>query len=135
METTIDNLIFFSNFDSGNLAKVEKCRNDTSNDGGVNEFNVWTSPDCANTIYENDYSSWFYFGIRGSISNNLLKINVINMNKQAKLYNQGMTPLVRVVPELPIWKRISDPVSYKVCICLVAERVEKLYMILLLITT
>lgn len=113
MEITIDNLIFFSNFDSGNLAKVEKCRSNPNN-SNVNEFDVWTSPDCANTIYENDYSSWFYFGIRGSVSDSILKINIINMNKQVKLYSQGMAPFVKVIPELPTWKRISDPVSYKV---------------------
>ncbi|EDV28996.1 uncharacterized protein TRIADDRAFT_19682 [Trichoplax adhaerens] len=113
MEIDIDGLTFFSNFDSGNLANVEKCRGNSNSDN-VCEFNVWTSPDCANTPYEKDYSSWFYFGIRGNVPNKKLQINVVNMNKQVRLYSQGMAPLVKSIPEQSFWKRISNPVNYKV---------------------
>ena len=48
-----------SDFDSGNLAKVEKVEKCD------NEFNLWTLPDCANTPYENGNRTWFYFSVKG----------------------------------------------------------------------
>ncbi len=40
--------------------------------------------------------------------NKLVKINVMNLNKQGKLYNQGMSPVVKVIPQKPKWERIRD---------------------------
>uniref|UniRef100_A0AAQ6AK82 Cytosolic carboxypeptidase-like protein 5 n=1 Tax=Amphiprion ocellaris TaxID=80972 RepID=A0AAQ6AK82_AMPOC len=124
MEARFGNIVFSSKFDSGNLARVEKVEkgsssppSDTASSGssssGSNlspdyEFNVWTQPDCAGTEYENGNRSWFYFSIRGAAPGKLLKINVMNMNNQRKLYSQGMTPLVRTLPGKNRWERIRD---------------------------
>lgn len=87
-------LLFTSKFDSGNLAAVEKPeRSDSDSDGVSNnlygctiapdyEFNIWTKPDCAGTNYENGNRSWFYFGIRGNSPNKLIKLNIVNLNRQ-----------------------------------------------------
>lgn len=76
-----------------------------------NEFNVQTLPDCGGTQWENPNRSWFYFSVHGGEPGRICKINVINMNKQAKLFNQGMHPVVRI-GEHGKWERVKDsPVS------------------------
>ncbi|XP_032441842.1 cytosolic carboxypeptidase-like protein 5 isoform X5 [Xiphophorus hellerii] len=124
MEVRFGNIVFSSRFDSGNLARVEKVEKGNSSpvsDGaqvgsspsGMHltpdyEFNVWTQPDCAGTEYENGNRSWFYFSVRGAMPGRLLKINVMNMNNQRKLYSQGMAPFVRTLPVKNRWERIRD---------------------------
>ncbi|KAM4521579.1 cytosolic carboxypeptidase-like protein 5 isoform 2-T5 [Odontesthes bonariensis] len=124
MEARFGNIVFSSKFDSGNLARVAKVEkgsssppSDTASSGSSSsgshlapdyEFNVWTQPDCAGTEYENGNRSWFYFSVRGAAPGKLLKINVMNMNNQRKLYSQGMTPLVRTLPGKNRWERIRD---------------------------
>ncbi|XP_061560196.1 cytosolic carboxypeptidase-like protein 5 isoform X2 [Phycodurus eques] len=124
MEARFGNIVFSSKFDSGNLARVERMTKRTPsphNDGGAHaggaasaanlpdyEFNVWTQPDCAGTEHENGNRSWFHFSVHGVAPGKLLKINVMNMNNQRKLYSQGMTPLVRTSPGKNKWERIRD---------------------------
>ncbi|XP_019947496.2 cytosolic carboxypeptidase-like protein 5 isoform X2 [Paralichthys olivaceus] len=124
METRCGNIVFSSKFDSGNLARVEKVEkgssspsSDTASSGSTTsgstvspdyEFNVWTQPDCAGTEHENGNRSWFYFSVRGTAPGKILKINVMNMNNQRKLYSQGMAPLVRTLPGKNRWERIRD---------------------------
>ncbi|TMS12762.1 hypothetical protein E3U43_017720 [Larimichthys crocea] len=124
MEARFGNIVFSSKFDSGNLARVEKVEkggsspsSDTAPSGsgpsGSNlspdyEFNVWTQPDCGGTEHENGNRSWFYFSVRGATPGKILKINVMNMNNQRKLYSQGMAPLVRTLPGKNRWERVRD---------------------------
>lgn len=54
------------------------------------------------------FRSWFYFSVRGAAPGKILKINVMNMNNQRKLYSQGMAPLVRTLPGKNRWERIRD---------------------------
>ncbi|XP_063758859.1 cytosolic carboxypeptidase-like protein 5 isoform X2 [Eleginops maclovinus] len=124
MEARFGNIVFSSKFDSGNLARVEKVEKGSSSPpsdiapsgnalSGSNltpdyEFNIWTQPDCAGTEHENGNRSWFYFSIRGAAPGKILKINVMNMNNQRKLYSQGMAPLVRTLPGKNRWERIRD---------------------------
>ena len=152
METKAGPLTFFSNFDSGNLARVERVKRDAIPTSDVNisssltqsanaavtrsapeqnnsltslgmfslyspdlEYNLWTTPDCAGTMYENLNRTWFYFGVKGCLSGKLVKFTVMNMNKQGKLYNQGMTPLVKIVPGRNKWERIRERPSNEVC--------------------
>uniref|UniRef100_A0A8C5HY36 Cytosolic carboxypeptidase-like protein 5 n=1 Tax=Gouania willdenowi TaxID=441366 RepID=A0A8C5HY36_GOUWI len=125
MEARFGNIVFSSKFDSGNLARVEKVENgissppsDTASPGsGLTsdyEFNVWTQPDCAGTEHENGNRSWFYFNVQGAVPGKLMKINVMNMNNQRKLYSQGMAPLVRTVPGKNRWERIRDRPTIKI---------------------
>ncbi|XP_007476040.2 cytosolic carboxypeptidase-like protein 5 isoform X1 [Monodelphis domestica] len=130
MELRCGGLLFSSRFDSGNLAHVEKVDSVASEgEGGGSggsapttsgvsstsdyEFNVWTRPDCAETEYENGNRSWFYFSVRGGIPGKLIKINIMNMNKQSKLYSQGMAPFVRTLPTRPRWERIRDRPTFE----------------------
>ncbi|WAR24219.1 CBPC5-like protein [Mya arenaria] len=115
MEARCGGLLFTSKFDSGNLARVEKATKDEDDEdsGGPKysnevkpdyEFNVWTKPDCAGTEFENGNRSWFYFGIRGWNPGRLIKINIVNMNRQGKLYSQA-SPIGSQNSEVP--RRIS----------------------------
>uniref|UniRef100_A0A1A7XB80 Cytosolic carboxypeptidase-like protein 5 n=1 Tax=Iconisemion striatum TaxID=60296 RepID=A0A1A7XB80_9TELE len=130
MEARFGTIVFSSKFDSGNLARVEKVENGSTSppsksaSGGSSgsgshltpdcEFNVWTQPDCAGTEYENGNRSWFYFSVRGATPGKLLKINVMNMNNQRKLYSQGMAPLVRTLPGKNRWERVRDRPTIKI---------------------
>ncbi|XP_070556995.1 cytosolic carboxypeptidase-like protein 5 isoform X4 [Ptychodera flava] len=125
VEVRSGGLLFTSKFDSGNLARVEKVyRDDDDTDYAPSrigdpcptpdyEYNVWTKPDCGGTEFENGNRSWFYFAVKGGNMGKLLKINVMNMNKQGKLYSQGMSPVVKVVPGKPKWERIRDRPTYE----------------------
>ncbi|XP_049759556.1 cytosolic carboxypeptidase-like protein 5 isoform X1 [Elephas maximus indicus] len=129
MELRCGGLLFSSRFDSGNLAHVEKVESVSSDgEGGGSgtsaptssiassadyEFNVWTRPDCAETEFENGNRSWFYFSVRGGTPGKLIKINIMNMNKQSKLYSQGMAPFVRTIPTRPRWERIRDRPTFE----------------------
>ncbi|CAG00089.1 unnamed protein product [Tetraodon nigroviridis] len=129
MEARFGTIVFSSKFDSGNLARVEKVKDnisppaDTSpsscgppgaNLGPEYEFNVWTQPDCGGTEHENGNRSWFYFSVKGTAPGKTLKINVMNMNNQRKLYSQGMAPLVRTVPGKNRWERVRDRPSSEI---------------------
>ncbi|XP_012676859.1 cytosolic carboxypeptidase-like protein 5 isoform X2 [Clupea harengus] len=125
MEARFGPVVFSSRFDSGNLARVERVDPvgsdgepaGTGNNGSVSspdyEFNIWTKPDCADTEFENGNRSWFYFSVRGAAPGKLLKINVMNMNKQSKLYSQGMAPFVRTLPIKTRWERVRERPTFE----------------------
>ncbi|XP_018431066.1 PREDICTED: cytosolic carboxypeptidase-like protein 5, partial [Nanorana parkeri] len=122
MEVRCGGLLFSSRFDSGNLGRVEKVErldgdDETPNGGPTQsadyEFNVWTKPDCADTEHENGNRSWFYFSVRGGAPGKLIKMNIMNMNKQTKLYAQGMAPFVRTVPIRSRWERVRDRPTFQ----------------------
>ncbi|XP_035177373.1 cytosolic carboxypeptidase-like protein 5 isoform X2 [Oxyura jamaicensis] len=115
MEVRCGGLLFSSRFDSGNLARVEQVeppRGDALPPADY-EFNVWTRPDCARTEYENGNRSWFYFSVRGGAPGKLIKLHILNMNKQSRLYSQGMAPFVRTLPGRPRWERIRQRPSFE----------------------
>ncbi|XP_063619236.1 cytosolic carboxypeptidase-like protein 5 isoform X2 [Cydia splendana] len=109
---------FIHNFDSGNLGHVERVPTEliapTVNpktsiaETPDYEFNMWTRPDCAGTEFENGNRTWFYFGIQAREPLVTVRLNLINLNKQGKMYNQGMAPVTRTLPGKPQWERIKD---------------------------
>ncbi|XP_064002565.1 cytosolic carboxypeptidase-like protein 5 isoform X2 [Pogoniulus pusillus] len=123
MEIRCGGLLFSSRFDSGNLARVEQVDSTGTGGGPAGrasalpaadyEFNVWTRPDCAHTEYENGNRSWFYFSVRGGAPGKLIKLHILNMNKQSRLYSQGMSPFVRTLPVRPRWERIRERPSFE----------------------
>ncbi|XP_064911409.1 cytosolic carboxypeptidase-like protein 5 isoform X3 [Columba livia] len=123
MEIRCGGLLFSSRFDSGNLAHVEQVGPPGAGGGPAAwgaalpaadyEFNVWTRPDCAQTEYENGNRSWFYFSVQGGAPGKLIKLHILNMNKQSRLYSQGMSPFVRTLPARPRWERIRERPSFE----------------------
>jgi hypothetical protein len=110
---TFDGIIFNSNFDSGNLARVESVHSKVPN---VVEFHLWTAPDCSGTQYQNGNRSWFYFTVTtpSTYNGNTIKLSIQNLNKQGRLYQQGLTPLTRTVPGKMTWERMRDRPEYQV---------------------
>ncbi|KAJ4433665.1 hypothetical protein ANN_15975 [Periplaneta americana] len=78
------------------------------------EFNIWTKPDCCGTEFENSNRTWFHFGIKGGAPFVLVKLNIVNLNRQSKMYSQGMAPVFRMVPGRNHWDRIKEKPSYTV---------------------
>ncbi|XP_063684887.1 cytosolic carboxypeptidase-like protein 5 isoform X5 [Bolinopsis microptera] len=110
-EERFGSVVFRQNFDSGNFGSVEKIEN--SNEDDLLEFKVWTRPDCAGSCYENGNRTWFHFSVSGVPSHKTLKITMCNLNKQSKLYSQGMMPVYRVVPGKIKWERVRDRPTYE----------------------
>ncbi|XP_050305436.1 cytosolic carboxypeptidase-like protein 5 [Anthonomus grandis grandis] len=121
--------IFYNDFDSANLLKVEfvsysesavvKETSSSSTNKHIvavdipdAEFNIWTKPDCYGTEFENGNRTWFYFGVKAPKSGLLVKFNIIDLNKQGKMYSQGMAPVCRVIPGRYKWERIHDKPVY-----------------------
>jgi hypothetical protein len=45
----------------------------------------------------------------------LVKLNIVNLNRQSKMYSQGMAPVFRMVPGRNHWDRIKEKPTYTVC--------------------
>jgi len=43
-----------------------------------------------------------------------MKINIMNLNRQGKLYSQGHVPLVRSLPGKTKWERLRERTTYEV---------------------
>lgn len=70
------------------------------------EFNVWTRPDCQDApVGPNGNRTWFYFGVRGG-HGKWIKFNLMNLNKQGRLFEMGMLPVFKTVPGHEKWARI-----------------------------
>lgn len=123
---------FFSDCDSGNLGRVElvegadeaevtsEPRPSTSTlqhrSAGTEtpdaKFRLWTRPDCQDTEFENGNRTWFLFGLEGGEPGAVVTFTMMNLNKQSKLFSQGMTP-VFLPPGRTQWERIRDPPTYE----------------------
>ncbi|GFR16254.1 hypothetical protein TNCT_170771 [Trichonephila clavata] len=79
----------------------------------IREFRVWTKPDCSGTSHQTTFRTWFYFGISGGPPGVVIKINVMNLNRQGKLYFHGMKPVFKIVPSKEGWKRIPGKVDFR----------------------
>jgi len=102
-------LVISADFDSGNLDRVEQVGGDENL-----EFNLWTALDCAGTEYENANSSWFYFKVSTPPNHNgkMISFNIMNMNRQWRLYQQGLTPIIKVGKGN--WERMSSKPTFEV---------------------
>lgn len=56
--------------------------------------------------------------LTGGIPCTDVKLNVVNLNKQGKLYNQGMAPVYRTTPGPNHWERVRDRLSFDVSMIL-----------------
>ncbi|XP_076629741.1 cytosolic carboxypeptidase-like protein 5 isoform X2 [Colletes latitarsis] len=122
--------VFYDNFDSANLAKVElvkvpetsekdgneteskSCKSSSSDDATDYEFNLWTKHDCHGTQFQNNNRTWFYFGVKACAPGVYVKFNIVNLNRQVKMFSQGMCPVFKVVPGHMHWERIRERPTY-----------------------
>ncbi|XP_054003401.1 cytosolic carboxypeptidase-like protein 5 isoform X1 [Hylaeus anthracinus] len=127
---TSGGFVFYDNFDSANLARVElvkvpetsekdgneaeskSCKSSSLEDTTDYEFNLWTKHDCHGTPFQNNNRTWFYFGVKACAPGVCVKFNIVNLNKQVKMFSQGMCPVFKIVPGHMHWERIRDRPTY-----------------------
>ncbi|CAG9317263.1 AGBL5_3 [Blepharisma stoltei] len=100
----VDGVTFFSNFDSGNLARAVRT--------GIGQYEIWIAADAAQRGH-NSYRVWFNFGIRGLRKGTLLKLTIMNMSNIRILASQNYRPVWRAIPEQTQWQRILTECSYE----------------------
>ena len=97
IEVQLGHLTFSSLICSGNMARAEIDEDEE------NEYNVWTTPDCAGSAHVTTCRSWFYFAVRGGQVGETIGITVMNSNIQNKLYKKGYKPVWRGSTTSPRW--------------------------------
>jgi len=80
----IDDVCFSSNFDSGNLAKVEKVA------GKPFDYKIWTAPDNMGSSYQSKHSAWFHFQVSGIPTGSTMRIQFANTGNYSALYKNDM---------------------------------------------
>jgi hypothetical protein len=93
---------FTSQFDSGNIAKVEAQGEDT--------FCLWTAPDCANTAAETKSRTWFYFKVEVERPRQALLV-IKHLNQQGKLFREGLRPVYKL--GAAAWQQFTGPVTWR----------------------
>jgi cytosolic carboxypeptidase protein 6 len=89
-------LLFRSDFESGNLGKVEELVPQS-------EYDLQIQPDSHN----HRYRVWFYFSVSNVRQKQVVMLNITNFSKGKSLYRDGMTPLVRSTSR-PHWQRLPS---------------------------
>jgi len=92
----------------------KSTNNSNSKEVSEYEFNLWTKHDCHGTQFQNNNRTWFYFGVRSNRPNVSVKFNIVNLNKQVKMFSQGMCPVFKIVPGHLHWERIREKPTYTV---------------------
>ena len=110
---TFGEVTFSSEFDSGNLDRVEPVDKE---DAVPLAFALWTAPDCAGTEFENGNSSWYYFKVvtQANFEGTTLRLTIMNLNKQLRLYQQGFSPIFKTFPGRNRWERLRGPLNIEV---------------------
>ena len=110
---TFGEVTFSSEFDSGNLDRIEAVERE---DAGPLSFLLWTAPDCAGTAFQNGNSSWYYFKVvtQANFEGNTLRLTIMNLNKQLRLYQQGFSPIYKTFPGRNRWERLRGSVNVEV---------------------
>lgn len=100
----VDGALFFSDFDSGNLMRVEKP---ASFEVTSQQYNLWVAPDAYERGF-NAYRVWFNFGIQGLRKGSIIKFNIVNLGNMRHLYSNNYRPVHKVTPYAPIWSRLPS---------------------------
>ncbi|KAJ9466975.1 Cytosolic carboxypeptidase 6 [Diplonema papillatum] len=130
-------LVFSSDFDSGNCWVVRKRMGDAAippaealyddyrpSDAYLNGnaeppvqdprddiYEVWVAPDCVGTPWETTNRSWFHFSVAGGEPGRRVCFRIMNTNAHQKLFEQDMRPVYRYATH-PQWMRVADRVTH-----------------------
>lgn len=53
----------------------------------------------------------------------VVKLNIVDLNRQAKMFSQGMAPVYRIIPGKLHWERVKDKPTYTVSLNKMAYRI------------
>ena len=81
--TFSDGVIFSSNFDNGNLLRVEETNKSY-------DYRVWTAPDNTGQPHQSKHCAWFYFMVTGLPVGCVLKVQIVNTSNHSGLYKYDM---------------------------------------------
>lgn len=79
-----DDVTFSSNFDNGNLGRVERVPNNPYS------FKIWTAPDNFGTEHQSKHCAWFHFVVSGLPLGCVLRIQIVNASNHSGLYKHDM---------------------------------------------
>ncbi|XP_055709580.1 cytosolic carboxypeptidase Nna1 isoform X2 [Phlebotomus papatasi] len=100
----IEDLVFESRFESGNLAKAVKITS--------GYYELYLRPD----MYTNRHTQWFYFRVMNTRKKINYRFSIVNLVKSDSLYNEGMRPLMYSTIEantsLIGWRRCGENITY-----------------------
>ncbi|XP_059617798.1 cytosolic carboxypeptidase Nna1 [Phlebotomus argentipes] len=100
----IEDLVFESRFESGNLAKAVKITS--------GYYELYLRPD----MYTNRHTQWFYFRVMNTRKKVNYRFSIVNLVKSDSLYNEGMRPLMYSTIEantsLIGWRRCGENITY-----------------------
>lgn len=86
-----DDITFSSNFDNGNLSKVERLNSGKS---GTKFYKIWTAPDNLDTEVQSKHCAWFHFMVSGIPSGTIIKIQIANAANHGGLYKHDMVKII-----------------------------------------
>ncbi len=95
--------VFDSSFDSGNGCDFECV--------APWQFVLRTRADCEGSAYATGNSTWFYFSVANVPAGQVIKLTVLGLNPQRRLFEQGLKPVWRSLPGHPRWERVSGTVN------------------------
>lgn len=87
-----DEITFSSNFDNGNLARVERVPNRPY------DFKIWTAPDNMGTPVQSKHCAWFHFVVSGLPLGCVIRIQVVNASNHGGLYKHDMVRSSGIYP-------------------------------------
>ncbi|CAN0106218.1 unnamed protein product, partial [Hapterophycus canaliculatus] len=96
---------FFSSFESANLLR--------SVQRGPAEYDLFLRPD----LHTHGHTQWFYFAVRGTVGDCVVKFNVVNLTKPDSLFAMGMRPVLyshKDAAERGLgWRRCGHGIDYR----------------------
>jgi len=104
-----EELMFFSDFDSGNLARAVKVAPCSV---CAKQFELWVCPDAAERGIT-AYRSWFHFGIRGARKGCRIKLSIVNLSPNKTLFGNHYKPVYQLRPGPPFWTPFNGEVLYE----------------------
>lgn len=103
---TFDDIIFSSNFDNGNLARVERIATRPY------DFKIWTAPDNMGTDVQSKHCAWFHFVVSGLPLGCVIRIQIVNAANHGGLYKHDMRPVYKGNCTNNRWVRIKSSVRF-----------------------
>jgi len=103
----LEDATFFSDFDSGNLARVERT---AFHSVRCKQYEVWVAPDAVDGG-NGAYRTWFHFGIKELETPAFVKLTIVNLTPMKCLYATRYRPVWKVGAEE--WKPVESEVVYE----------------------